>query len=178
MNHTTIGILTLTVAATATAWAVYAPVDFELGELNGLNPSEKLETGDIDLQSIFAVLDSDQLARPLRPNIEPPIVKQDKQAPKVIGRPTPSLKTRLTLIGTVIQPTQKHAVFKGAINQSLVVFEGKELPSPNAGVILSVVGKDSVTLSIELDSLNWHFANVTRKDRCGFVDLDHRIAKH
>ena len=132
-------------AITTSVWAIYAPISVEDGP-SDISSKRQPKGEQPGLQSVFTMLTSQQLARPLRPNIEPPIIKQDKPAPKAISRHATPLKTRLTLIGTVIQPTQKHAVLKGAGNESLVVFEGKELPTPNAGVILSVVGKDSVTL--------------------------------
>ena len=136
-------------AATAT-WSLYAPIETYDSSAENSSKNTAVDSSPENLSgSIFDLLSSQQLSASLRPDVSPPVVKPevvDKDQLVKPPAPIPPLKTRLTLIGTVIESDRSHAVLNGPSNETMVVFLGDQLPSPNGDVILKQVDMDSVTL--------------------------------
>ena len=96
----------------------------------------------------------DAIPESLRPDLTPPPkpVPAEKKKKPVPLRPVPTkspppLRVSFTLIGTVIESDNSHAVLKNRQGVVLVVRPGEQLPSPDDNLKLQTVSRDSATVS-------------------------------
>ena len=95
----------------------------------------------------------DSFARSLRPKLRPPpppkpkIVEKPKTRPKSPAvRAAPPLRVNVTLIGTVIQEQDSHAVLKNQAGVVLVLRVGDNLPAPDDTIVVKAIQADSVVV--------------------------------
>lgn len=92
----------------------------------------------------------------LRPDLRPPpppkpkaVVQPKKVAKPPVPRPAPlpPLRINLTLIGTVIENENSHAVLKNPAGVVLVLRIGDHLPAPDDAVFIQAIDVDSATFA-------------------------------
>ena len=143
-------------AGAVAAWSTTAAISTrqfpKVKEIENAVEAVRTSRSNVPTASALQSFSDESFARSLRPSLRPPppkpkIVDKPKArptSPVVRTAPAPPLRVNVTLIGTVIQEKDSHAVLKNQAGVVLVLRVGDHLPAPDDTIVVKAIEADSV----------------------------------